>query len=185
MLILTFITAFATAFGMARHSESNALRQTAPSYLTTTEEAALHLGASTFAGELFSVDPAVLLALAYRESRYTLGVTGPKVKGTHACGLLQPTMHVETCREQTVLGGYLEGARHLRTWLDTKTCHGDLRCALLGYAGGYALLNGCAAGPVMVERSGRRADLCGFVVDSITTRAGWIRSRLNQAQGAS
>ncbi len=178
--ILMFFTALATASGATRQGESAALRQTAPTYLTTDAEAALHLASSTLAGELFSVDPAVLLAIAYRESRYTLGVVGREVKGKRACGLMQPMMHSETCQKQTVLDGYLEGAAHLRTWLDTKTCRGDLRCALLGYAGGYALINGCAAGPVVIERNGLRADVCKFAPGSITARAAWIRSQLQR-----
>lgn len=180
-IFLLFLTALATASGAMRQSESDALRQTAPVDLPTTEKAALHLAGATFAGELFSVDPAVLLALAYRESRYTLGVVGRAVRGRHACGLMQPMMHDERCADQTVIEGYLEGANHLRVWLDTKTCRGDLHCALLGYGGGYALINGCAAGPVIVERNGKRADFCKFVPDSITVRAALIRARLQRA----
>ncbi len=174
-----------TALGLARQPESDALRQTAPTELGSLEVAAVHLAAATFAGELFSVDPTHLLAIAYRESRYQLGLSGPLVRGRRACGLMQPMMHAEGCREQTVLSGYLEGARHLRVWLDTKTCRGDIRCALLGYGGGYALLKGCANGPVEVERSGKRADLCKLVPGSTMTRAALIRSRLKHAQGDS
>jgi hypothetical protein len=179
-ILLMFFTALATASGAARQGESAALRQTAPTYLTTDAMAAQHLAASTLAGELISVDPTLLLAIAWRESRYTLGVTGPPVRGKRACGLMQPMMHSETCREQTVLEGYLEGASHLRTWLDTKTCRGDLRCALLGYAGGYALINGCAAGPVVVERNGKRADFCKFIPESITAHAKRIQFQLQR-----
>jgi hypothetical protein len=181
-IILNFLTAMATALGADRQAESDALRQTAPAYLTTQAEAAQHLAASTFAGELFSVDPTLLLAIAYRESRYTLGVTGAAVRGRHACGLLQPQMHQASCDRQTILGGYLEGAEHLRVWMDTKSCHGDITCALLGYAGGYALLKGCAAGPVVVERGGKTADLCTLIPRATTSRARRIRTRL---QGAS
>lgn len=182
--VLSLFTALTTALGLTRQGESDALRQTAPSYLGSREVAAIHLAAATFAGEAFSVDPELLLAIAYRESRYTLGVTGPAVKGRHACGLMQPEMHVQGCRQQTVLDGYLEGAEHLRTWLDTKTCAGDLRCALLGYAGGYSLLKGCANGPVVVERNGRTADLCKFIPGSTTSRARWIRTRLQRGASA-
>jgi hypothetical protein len=135
-----------------------ALRVSAPSYLTT-ETAREHLTAAQAAAVQHDLEPELLLAIAYRESRYTVNVTGPEVRGKHACGVMQPLMET-ACRSQTLLEGYLVGARHLRGWLDTKTCRGDLRCAMLGYAGGYSLLKGCAAGKVLVERSGRKVDLC-------------------------
>jgi hypothetical protein len=181
----TLIAFLLTLCGASRQAEANALRQTAPTYLESDLVAAAHLAGSTYAGDAFSVDPAVLLAIAYRESRYTLGVVGREVRGRRACGLMQPMMHDDTCRKQTVVEGYLEGASHLRTWLDTKTCRGDLHCALLGYGGGYALIRGCAAGPVVVERNGKRADLCKFIPGSVTARAAWIRNRLARAAGAS
>lgn len=179
-IILTLFTALATALGLVRQTESDALRQTAPAYLTTPEKAAEHLAAATFAGERFSVDPTLLLAIAYRESRYTPNVQGPAVRGRHACGLMQPLMHQQGCEPQTVFAGYLEGAKHLRVWMDTKSCAGDVRCALLGYAGGYSLLKRCVAGPVVVERGGRTADLCKLIPGSTTSRARWIRERLQQ-----
>lgn len=181
----SFILLFLTVIGAVRQPEADALRQTAKVALPSLEVAALHLGAATFVGERFSVDPAVLLAIAYRESRYTTGVVGPEVRGRRACGLMQPMMHAESCREQSVLEGYAEGAGHLRTWLDTKTCRGDLHCALLGYGGGYALIRGCAAGPVVVERNNKRADLCMFVPRSIEVRAEMIRFHLERAAGES
>lgn len=180
---LKLLTALSAALGAMRQPEADALRQTAPKALGSSEVAATHLAAATFAGELFSVDPAVLLAIAYRESRYTTGVVGPRVRGRRACGLMQPMMHAGTCREQTVLEGYVEGAQHLRTWLDTRSCRGDLRCALLGYGGGYALLKGCAVGSVVVERNGKQADLCTFIPGSVVARAAMIRSRIRRATG--
>jgi len=171
--MLTFIsllTALVTTLGLARQAESDALRQTASSYLTA-QGAAHHLAAATFAGELFSIDPTLLLAIAYRESRFTPGLRGPEVRGKHACGLMQPLMHVQECPEQTVFGGYLEGAGHLREWLDTKECHGDTKCALLGYSGGYSLLRGCSRGEVLVERNGRSVDLCHLIPRATMMRA--------------
>jgi len=179
-MLIELFTALATALGLARQAESDALRQTAPTYLGSREVAAAHLAAATFAGEAFSVDPALLLAIAYRESRYTLNVQGPKVRGRHACGLMQPLMHDRSCAQQTMLAGYLEGAKHLRVWMDTKSCSGDVRCALLGYSGGYSLLKGCAAGPVVVERGGRAVDLCTLIPGSTTSRAQRIRERLQR-----
>jgi hypothetical protein len=184
LIIKAFLLALVTASGAVRQAESDALRQTAPTYLAGEGKAALHLAGSTLAGALFSIDPELLLAIAYRESRYTLGVAGPEVRGRRACGLMQPLMHAGRCREQTVLGGYLEGANHFRAWLDTSTCRGDVRCALLGYSGGYSLLKGCAIGPVVVERNGKHADLCKLIPGSTLARAEAIRSRLKHAQGS-
>jgi hypothetical protein len=176
---------FLTVAGAVRQPESDALRQTAPSDLGSREVAALHLAAATFAGERFSVDPELLLAIAYRESRYQVDVVGPPVNGQRACGLMQSMPRSETCQKQSVLEGYLEGASHLRTWLDTKTCRGDLRCALLGYAGGYALITKCKAGPVVIQRNKKRANLCTFVPRSTEARASMIRTRIARAAGAS
>jgi len=135
------------------------LRASAPSYLTV-DDARTHLACARAAGAVHHLDASVLLAIAYRESRYTPGTRGPEVRGKHACGLMQPRMHNTPCPRQTVLDGYQEGAEHLREWADTQTCGGDLRCAVLGYSGGYSLLRGCQAGPVVVDRGGRPMDLC-------------------------
>jgi hypothetical protein len=135
------------------------LRASAPLELTA-ETAALHLSSARLAGLEFGIEPNVLLAIAYRESRYKLSLQGPEVRGKHACGLMQPGMRTGPCPQQTELDGYREGAMHLRRWADTKQCRGDLRCALLGYSGGYALLRACAAGPVEVTRGGKTKNLC-------------------------
>lgn len=149
-----------------------ALRASAPKYLTT-DSAQAHYTASQVAAVWFDVEPDLLLAIAYRESRYTVDAVGPDVRGKRACGVMQPLMKT-ACVQQTLLEGYMIGAKHLRTWLDTKTCRGDLRCAMLGYAGGYALLKACAAGPLMVERVGRQVDLC-TIPDVTFARARRIR----------
>lgn len=150
-----------------------ALRASAPRDLTT-ETAREHLTAAQAAAVMFQLDPSLLLAIAYRESRYTGSVRGPEVQGKHACGVMQPLMGAEPCPAQDLLAGYTEGARHLRVWLDTKTCRLDIRCALLGYAGGYRLLKACAAGQVLVERAGRTVDLC-TIPDVTLARARRVR----------
>lgn len=135
-----------------------ALRVSAPKYLTT-EMAREHLTAAQVAAVQHDLEPELLLAIAYRESKYVVNAIGPEVRGKHACGVMQPLMWVK-CQPQTLLGGYMEGAEHLRHWLDTKTCRGDLKCALLGYVGGYFLIKACSPGPRIVERSGRMVDVC-------------------------
>jgi len=138
-----------------------ALRVSAPKYLTT-ETAREHMTAAQVAAVQHDLEPELLLAIAYRESRYMVNAVGPEVRGKRACGVMQPLMWT-TCRSQTLLAGYMEGAAHLRGWLDSKTCRGDLRCAMLGYIGGYALLKACAQGTSMTERNGRPFDRCSVV----------------------
>src|SRR3990172_9640153 len=101
-----------------------ALRASAPTYLTA-ETAGVHRTAAQAAAVFYDLDPALLLAIAYRESRYTVTAIGPAVRGKVACGVMQSLMW-KACGTQTLLAGYMEGAEHLRTWLDTKTCRGDL-----------------------------------------------------------
>lgn len=157
-LIIWVLTATASPSDVA------AFQRFAPQYLTT-DTARDHLVSARYAGLAYDLDPDLLLSVAWFESRYTPAVVGPNVNGKHACGIMQPLMHGSTCPTQTLVAGYLEGAEHLRTWLDTKTCRGNLHCALLGYGGGYHLLKQCNEGPVMVERSGRTVDLCHIVSD--------------------
>lgn len=156
--MLTLLTFWLLLIGPApRDVES--LRASAPTYLSV-DAARDHLTAAQAAAVWYDLEPSLLLAIAYRESRYTVSTRGPEVQGKHACGLMQPLMNTGPCPAQGILAGYLEGAKHLRTWLDTKTCRGGLRCAMLGYSGGYSLLKACAVGPVVVERNGRAFNLC-------------------------
>jgi len=145
---------------LAPPSDAEALRSTAPSYLTA-ETAKEHLFAARVAGGVYDVDPDLLLAIAYYESRYTVNVVGPEVRGKHACGVLQPTMERACDTAPTLLNGYIEGAAHVRDWV--RAARGNMDMAMLGYAGGYALINACAEGEVLVERGGRQVDLCTVV----------------------
>jgi hypothetical protein len=142
---------------LAPQSDAEALRSTAPTYLTV-ETAQTHLFAARVAGGIYDIDPDLLLSLAWFESRYTVNVVGPTVRGKNACGVLQPTMETKCDASPTLLGGYIEGAAHVRQWL--RASRGDMNMAMLGYAGGYALINACAEGKVLVERGGRQVDLC-------------------------
>jgi hypothetical protein len=163
-------------------SDVENLRASAPAYLTI-DAARDHLTAAQAAAVFYDLAPELLLAIAYRESRYTSLVRGPEVRGKHACGLMQPLMSTGRCPTQDLLWGYLEGAKHLRTWLATKTCRSDIRCAMLGYSGGYKLLKACAAGQVLVERTGRLRDIC--TIPEITfARARLIRGERNHSKPA-
>jgi len=154
-IIVVIITAL-----LAPQSDAEALRTTAPSYLTV-ETARDHLFAARIAGGIYDVDPDLLLAIAWFESRYTVNVVGPEVRGKHACGVLQPTMERACDTAPTLFNGYLEGAAHVREWV--RAARGNMATAMLGYAGGYALINACAEGEVLVERGGRQVDLCTVV----------------------
>lgn len=115
-----------------------------PDTRLTVETARSHIAATRFVGALTNIDPDLLLAIAYHESRFELDVVGPTVgNAKHACGVMQ---HVPTasCPEPSLLRDYLDGARHLETWIRAQ--HGNVERALIGYAGGYALLKLCDRG---------------------------------------
>jgi len=140
--ILMLVASVLTAPGRA-----DALRETAPRDLTR-DTAAAHLAAASIAGFLTDTDPALLLAIAHHESRYVFRAVARERGKKVSCGVMTPvpTHDREACADATssMLAGYLAGARHLKTWSDA--CHGDRRCTLIGYAGGYALIRACARG---------------------------------------
>jgi hypothetical protein len=120
-----------------------ALKRTAPSYLTN-ETASANLAAAQIAGAHSGIQPEILLAIAWHESRYQLGVIGPLVRGKRACGLMQQIPIKGPCPEPSILRDYVNGAQHLAGWIHAQ--RGDLKRALIGYAGGYALLDLCDRG---------------------------------------
>jgi len=134
----------------------------------SSEAAAENLAAARLAGAAYKLDPDLLLAIAWRESRYQPGAIGPVVRGKRACGVMQPIMHKQ-CVAPRLLDGYLEGARHLREWIRATRSQRD---ALVGYAGGYAMIERCKLGPIERERAGRVVDLCSTPE---LRRAAWIR----------
>jgi soluble lytic murein transglycosylase-like protein len=163
-------------------AEAQALQETAPAYLTQVS-AAQHLGAARIAGNWYGVDPLMLLSVAYHESRFVVDMHTPESGGRVSCGVMTPTPKARCDREElTLLGGYLAGAAHLRTWIDV--CHAadhgrhDIddeviqRCALWAYAGGRFFHATCAAQP---DRSGCDA------VSKFEGRARMIRRALGIA----
>ncbi len=120
-------------------TDAEALRQTAPVDLTLPR-AAVHLGAARAAASAYGLDPDLLLSIAWHESRYTDSATTPEIGGKVSCGALTPEP-LPRCAPATLLEQYLAGAKHLRGWI--TAAHGDLHTALLGYAGGYALIRAC------------------------------------------
>lgn len=142
-----------------------ALKRTAPQYLST-RAATDHLQAATLAGVAYCVRPSLLLSIAWHESRYAIATVTPERGRRASCGVMTPTP-IARCGAPTLLGGYVAGAAHLREWL--TACRGGVTCALRGYAGGYALMRACEAGPV---RRGA-VDLCDVRV-MFLARADWI-----------
>lgn len=154
--------------------DADALRQTAPVDLTL-ETARDHLGAARVAGALADVDPDLILAIAWHESRYAPTARTAEPGNKTSCGPMTP-IPKKTCVDPDLMTGYLEGADHLRTWIDAA--RGNVRVALLGYAGGFKMIHACAAGPVTIERGGHDVDLCN-VVDVFLSRARTIHRRLS------
>ena len=123
---------------------AKALVDTAKDTRLTVETATQHVAAARFAAALTGTDPDLLLAIAHHESRYEPTVIGPLVRGKRACGVLQHVPIANQCPAPSILRDYVDGARHLATWIRVQ--RGDLKRALVGYAGGYALLALCRRG---------------------------------------
>jgi len=163
-------------------AEAQGLQETAPAYLTQAS-AAQHLGAARIAGGWYNVDPVMLLSMTHHESRFVVDLQTPESGGRVSCGVMTPEPK-ERCEatELTLLGGYLAGAAHLRTWIDVCQAadHGRhdtddeviQRCALWAYAGGRHFHAYCVAHP---GRAGCDA------VDKFEERARIIRRALGGA----
>lgn len=126
---------------------AEALVSTAKDTRLTVETAALHVASARFAEILTDIDPDLLLAIAHHESRYQPAVVGPLVRGKRACGVLQHVPTTKKCPAPSILRDYVNGAKHLAGWIRAQ--RGDLKRALIGYAGGYALLGMCDRGEAL------------------------------------
>lgn len=152
------------------------LRRTAPEPITA-EVAAEHVLAARVVAAARGLDPDLILSIGAHESNYTDAVSHES-GGRASCGPMTPTPTAR-CSHAGVLVGYARGAEHLAGWLRAE--HGSLRLALLGYAGGYALLRSCAAGPVVVSRRGGELDLCR-TPEVFLARAAWIRREMRRPE---
>lgn len=161
----------ALALALTSSSDAEALRRSAPSYLDAVS-AREHLAAARLAGAAYHVDADVLLAIAWRESRYHAGAVTREHSGKLSCGVMMITMPIgEPCPAPSVSDGYMRGAEHLRDWMRLTR---DFRVALLGYAGGYTMIRACADGGELPRvRAGREVDLCKTPE---LDRAAWIRA---------
>lgn len=159
---------FAFVVWMTSSRDVEALQRTAPEPLGT-ELAAENLSAARIAGHMFRVDPDLLLSIAAHESRYQSDAVGPESGGRVSCGVMQTTPRA-SCPKQTTLEGYIDGAKHLRGWIDATR---DLDTALIGYAGGYRMIKKCADGPVL-RQADPHDDLCR-IARVFRWRRDWIR----------
>lgn len=143
--------------------DAEALRRTAPAYLTS-DTAAYHVTAARVAALAYQVDPDLILSTAYFESRYTNART-KEPKGKTSCGVMTPVPKKVCKSPPSLAAGYLEGAAHLREWMDAceRIRRPGFRCTILGYAGGGLLIRACDKGPVMGDRGGKRVNLCSVV----------------------
>lgn len=163
-MLTWFVALWLSLFGAPTAHQVEAFRATAPDYLTDPSFARAHLIAARAAAAVYHVPAEMLLAIAHHESRYTPTTRTPEPRNRVSCGVMTPVPRmVCPAAELTVAGGYAAGAAHLRVWLDL--CQGNMRCALLAYAGGFTLVEACR------ERSD---GACGFP-DVIRHRAAWIR----------
>jgi len=130
---------------LATSEDAESLRATAPAYLDLAS-AREHYAAARVAGAIFDVDPELLLAISWHESRYVANVVTREPGRRVSCGVMTPVPHRRSCSawELSILGGYIEGARHLRVWIDK--CGGDRSCGMTAYAGGGGLVAACRAG---------------------------------------
>ncbi len=162
---------FRLALVMTSTRDSEALARTAPETITL-DVSRENVAASRAAAILYDVDPDLLLSIAAHESRYDHRAVTPERGGLVSCGVMTPTPVASCEKAPSILDGYLAGARHLRVdWLSsTRTKHE----ALLGYAGGWTLINACREGPVISVRANGEIDLCN--TDKVFLwRASWIR----------
>jgi hypothetical protein len=154
-----FIHIALALFTPTSDADAEALHRFAPSYVTV-DTAREHLWVARVASSIFQVKQEQLLAIAWHESRYKPSVISSEPRNRVSCGPMTPVPK-ESCTpwELSLVGGYIEGARHLRTWLDL--CGSDERCALTAYAGGFGLVKLCQS-----NTSGHHA--CNFANQMIS-----------------
>ncbi len=156
-------------------ADAEGLHRFAPNEVTV-ENAYEHVRAARMAAAAYGVDADMVLAMGYHESRFSDGVVAREPGGRVSCGVLTPYPQTKACTKKTLLAQYLDGVRH---WAVDWRGAGDVRSdreALLGYAGGYALIRACRQGPVLRHKT-RGDDLC-----RTPEVFGWIRARIRAAR---
>jgi hypothetical protein len=170
----SFFRLLLAIFTPTSDTDAEALHRFAPNEVTI-EEAREHVWAARVAAEVYGVDADMVLSLGYHESRFSDGVIAREPGGRVSCGVMTP-IPTRACTKKSLLAQYLEGTRHWAIdWRDAKGVRSD-REALLGYAGGYALIRKCRQGPVLRHKTSGD-DLC-----RTPEVFGWIRSRIQSAR---
>ena len=162
--------------------DAEALNRFAPKYVSV-EAAREHIWAARVSAAVYDVDADMVLAISYHESRFTDGVVAPERGGRVSCGAMTP-YPTKRCEPKSLLAQYLDGTRH---WaVDWKRAGGirNEREALLGYAGGYALIRRCRQGAVLRHKT-HGDDLCATADVFKGLRARIVRARQPKLKTAS
>jgi hypothetical protein len=155
-------------------ADAEGLHRFAPNEVTVAD-AYEHVWAARVAAATYDVDVEMVLAIGYHESHFSESAVTVERGGRVSCGVMTP-IPTSTCTPKTLLAQYLDGARH---WAVDWRRAGDVRSeheALLGYAGGYALIRACRLGPVLRHKTWGD-DLC-----QTPEVFGWIRNRIHAAR---
>lgn len=136
--------------------------------LHADDVAITHLWTARVAAAITGTDPDEILAFAQHESNFISNNITIESHG-ESCGVMTPEI-LAKCTPAPLLDQYLAGATHLAGWY--KAAHGDRRAALIGVAGGFALIATCNQGPVL---NARGIDVCTFPND-IDRRIAAIRA---------
>lgn len=121
-------------------AHADALVETAPTYLTR-EAARDHIASAFVAGIATNQRPALLLSIAWHESRYEQNVVSTEAGGLVSCGVMTPSPTTK-CYATDLTSNYLVGAKHLNEWRDATRAEWTM---LLGYGGGYRAIKTCAS----------------------------------------
>lgn len=160
-------------------ADAEALHRFAPDYVTV-DQAREHVWAARVAAATYDVDADMVLAISWHESRFTDNVVSTEPGNRVSCGVMTPYPTAE-CSNKTLLGQYLDGARHWAVDWRHAGVRSD-REALLGYAGGYFLIRGCRQGPVLrYKTSGDDLCLTPEVFHAIRRRI--VAARQSQPRG--
>jgi hypothetical protein len=128
-------------------ADAEALHRFSPQEVSVAQ-ASKHVWSARVAAAVFGVDPDMVLAISWHESRFTESVVAAEPGGRVSCGTMTP-FPTRSCAAKSLLEQYLDGARH---WAIDWGRAGDVRSpreALLGYAGGYYLIRACRQGSVL------------------------------------
>lgn len=156
------------------NADAEGLHRFAPDEVTV-DRAYEHVWAARIAAAVYNVDPDMVLAIGYHESRFEDGAVSNESEGRVSCGTMTP-YPTSACAKKTLLAQYLDGTRHLAIDWGRASGVRDAREVLLGFAGGYALIRACRHGPVL------RYQISGDDLCKTPEVFAWIRMRIREAR---